>query len=250
MNNSIHIWLSVSLFLYLISLILITLKKERLSVTFLITGIVFYTLYLILRVYICGFLCLQGAFDSVFLTPWTIAISLILLYFRYHKNVILYAIIVLIISTVLPLCYPKGIIPPSPNKSIFLAYIFFMAESFSIGLFYISGCYSLLYLLITKNDFFNYSYQCIIYGFILFSIAQFIGALWCYAGWAVYFKWSPRHLQSALIWVLYINFIHLKYLPFFNSKTKSLYALISSLLTFFFYISSYLHEYSIPRIGN
>jgi len=197
-----------------------------------------------------GYPYLQGAFDSVFLTPWTIAVILILLYYRYNNYTIFYATVILIIAVLLSLLYPKGIIPPSPNKSTYLAYIFFMLESLAISLFYISGFYSALYLLQTDSDYFNFSYKCIIYGFLLYSAAQFVGALWCYAGWGIYFKWSPRHLHSALIWVLYINFLHLKYIPDFTNRKKSVYALACSLITFIFYISSYLHEYNIPRIGN
>jgi len=250
MNFSMHKLLFVATLLYVISFIFIITKKGPLAQLLLIIGLFVNTLYLILRLYISGFLVLEGAFDSVFLTPWAIALILTILYYWYHDQTILYATSVLFIVSFIALSYPKGLLPPSPTKSIFLAHIFFLTESFSIGLFYISGCYSLLYIVSNNSNYFKYVKQCIIWGFIIYSITQFTGAVWCYYGWGLLFKWSPRHLQSVFIWIMYINFIHLKYIAYFDTKGKSLYALLCSLITFIFYLSSYIHEYSIPRIGS
>lgn len=250
MNYSIHTLLIVPACLYIISFIAIVTKKEIVSISSLVIGFITYTAYLFLRLFISGDFYLQGAFDSVFLTPWTISFALIILYLSHKNNTILYATIVLLICTVLVLLYPKGVLPPSPNKLSYLAYGFFLTESCGMGLFYISGCYALMYYITDKKQYFNFFYQCIILGFLSYSIAQFVGAIWCYNGWGINFRWSPRHLQSTLIWIVYINCIHLKYLPQLTQKKISVYGLLSSLLTFYFYVSSYLREYHFPRIGN
>ncbi|MEJ5360507.1 MAG: hypothetical protein WHV26_00470 [Spirochaetota bacterium] len=250
MHYSIHTWLMVPACLYLISFIAIVFKKEAFSFLLVLTGFFTYTIYLCLRLFIPGQCYLQSAFDSVFLTPWTIALTIILLYLYYRNGTLLYASFVLIICVALALIYPKGILPPSPHKLSYLAYCFFLFESAGIGLFYIGGCYALMYCSTLNNNNFKYFYQCIILGFLFYSAAQFVGAMWCYRGWGVYFKWSPRHLQSVLVWIVYINCIHLKYIPYFNKQKISVYGFISALLTLYLYFCSYLHEYNFPRIGN
>lgn len=249
MNVSIHILIYITVLIYTASFIAIVITKKYLSFVLLITGCVCNTVYLFHRMSISGYPVLQGVFDSVLFTPWAIAFTLIIFFYLYKNHMILYATAVLVLTGLIALWYPEGIILPEPHKSHVLAYIFFATESFGIGLFYISGCYSLLYLLNNDNNYFYFAKLCIIYGFIMYSIAQFAGATWCYYGWGTLFKWSPRHLQSAFIWTMYINFIHLKYIPYFNNKRKSLYALLCSLITFIFYLCSYMHEYTIQRIG-
>lgn len=244
-----HILLYITVLLTISSFIVLFIHKVYLSFIFLIAGFICNTGYLIHRMYISGYPIFQGVFDSVFFTPWATTCTVIILFYLYKNYTILYATAVLVITVLIALWYPKGIILPGPHKSHILAYTFFVTESFGIGLFYISGCYSLLYLLNNNNNYFYFAKLCIIYGFIMYSIAQFTGAAWCYYGWGTLFKWSPRHLQSAFIWTIYINFIHLKYIPYFNNQRKSLYALLCSLLTFIFYLSSYIHEYTIQRIG-
>lgn len=252
MNVSIHILIYISFLIYITSFIAIVVNKTYLSFTLLIAGFICNTVYLIQRLNISGYPIPHGIFDSIFFTPWAIAFSIITLFYLYKNHTILYANVVLVITILIVIWYPKGIMVPEPHKSHVLAYTFFVTESFGIGLFYISGCYSLLCLLNNNNnnnDYFYFANLSIIYGFIMYSIAQFTGAAWCYYGWGTLFKWSPRHLQSAFIWTMYVNFIHLKYIPYFNNEKKSLYALLCSLFTFIFYLYSYIHEYTIQRIG-
>jgi ABC-type transport system involved in cytochrome c biogenesis permease subunit len=91
--------------------------------------------------------------------------------------------------------------------------------------------------------------SCIIWGFILYSIAQVVGAIWCYLGWATLFNWGERHLQSATLWCYFAAYLHLRFLPAWDMRRKAWFSLYGFILVFFFSYSGIFREASMPRIG-
>jgi ABC-type transport system involved in cytochrome c biogenesis permease subunit len=115
----------------------------------------------------------------------------------------------------------KGVIPPSPKSASLLVPVFFFCEIAAHALFIAAAV--LAGLRRGQGAFFPRAHRLAVWGFVLFSVAQVSGAAWCYLGWSVPFQWGFRHLYSAAIWCFYANYIHLRFLPWWNDRRKAAY---------------------------
>ncbi|HQL83891.1 MAG TPA: cytochrome c biogenesis protein CcsA, partial [Spirochaetota bacterium] len=88
-----------------------------------------------------------------------------------------------------------------------------------------------------------------VWGFVLYSVAQVTGAIWCYLGWGNTFQWGPRHMSSASLWLVYAAFLHLRFIPGWSGRRRAWFAVAASAAVLGLTWSSYLHEMTFPRIG-
>lgn len=247
-NFTIHWLFYGATALYLLAAALVFLKKPRLSLAGLLAGFTVHTAYMVSRGWIGGTFVPNGITDSVYLLPWGIAAVLITLYMVQKRDDILYGLVLLSLFTLFAVYYPDGMIPPTPRKLTLWAQAFFFSEILAHALFYCAGFFGLLSIMKKERWEFNITTM-LVWGFVFYSIAQVTGAVWCYKGWSALFKWSPRHMQSATIWLLYANFVHLKYIPGWTARKKAFYAVAAAVVVLVFTMGSYLHEMSFPRIG-
>jgi ABC-type transport system involved in cytochrome c biogenesis permease subunit len=129
-------------------------------------------------------------------------------------------------------------LPPSPQSSTIFAVLFFFCEVIAHALFLLGGWLSLLFLMHRAEEHSFYRY--VIWGFILYSIAQVVGAVWSWLGWAAPFHWSERHLISAALWCFYCSYLHLRFSPRWSANGKARLALCGAVLTFVFTYSYYI----------
>ena len=116
-------------------------------------------------------------------------------------------------AAALVLCSLAAFIPapapafPSAKTGVALAPIFFLVETSGIA-FFITGGFLALAALLLRLDTQEAVRRCVLWGFILFTTAQVLGAVWSFVGWSFPFSWSPRHLASACLWCLYAALLH------------------------------------------
>ena len=118
-----------------------------------------------------------------------------------------------VVALALVLCSFAAFLPapaqalPSAKTQLPVGSAFFLTEAISIALFVTSGVLALAALLFHR-DTDQAIRQCIVWGFVIFTICQVLGAVWAFAGWSYPFSWSPRHLASASVWCLYAALLH------------------------------------------
>ncbi len=222
-------------------------KSKRVGVSFLSTGLILHLLYLLGRGWLGGVFIPNALVEGPFFFPFCVSGLALYAAGRQDDRSWNWLILTAFLFTLLAIMYAKGIIPPTPNKVIGWAILFFVFECMAHALF-ISGAVCAAVVLITKKEdaFFH---QYIVWGFVAYSISQVIGALWCYIGWGNTFNWSDRHLGSAAIWTLYAAYIHLKFLPEWYSRKKAGFAVAAAAFVLLISISGYIKEMYFPRVG-
>lgn len=252
-NNHIHIMLYAAFLLYLVAGIGYLANKNKLYIAALLTGYTVHSVYLVNRGWLSGLFISGNIFDSVFLLPWCMATIMIYGFFKKGsapKNIWGSLIYMLLVFTGFALFYPKGIIPLTPNKITIWASLFFIFENFSQALFISGAWLAIKYLKNNESTSAINPYNSIlITGFILYSLAQICGSIWCYLGWGSPFRWGSRHLYSAAIWFSYAGYLHLRFLGKFDNRKKAVYAIVSGLIVIIVIFISYFHEMNFERIG-
>lgn len=234
--------------LYISAAVMFLLKKERACCLLLLTGIIFNFIFILSRGYLTGVLLPGGMVEGVFFTPLIMAlILLVVCIINKQEGDLLWGMLPLAAFSVFAMFYPKGVIPPTPNKISVWAYLFFITENMGHALFYL-GCWYAAINYIRKNNSHSH-YPFIVWGFVLFSISQVVGAVWALLGWGTVFRWGSRHLQSAVIWCYFAACLHLRFLPLWDRRKKLLFTAAGIIIVLVSSFGSYLHEMGFPRIG-
>lgn len=240
-----HIYLYAAVFIFTLSLILS--YKFNLSFWFFVSGYIIYTLYLIGRGWIGGVFLPNPIFESPFLLPWCTASIALIIKIKRDDNSWAKILFLTVLFSLFAVYYPKGIIPPTPNKITLWADAFFLTESMAHACFYCGALFAVYSFRKCDNDEILHSF--LIWGFVMYSIAQVTGAIWCYYGWGNTFRWGSRHMNSAAIWLFYAAYLHLRYLSGWNSSKKAIFALAGGVIVLILSFANYLHEMTFPRIG-
>ncbi len=243
-NN--HIYLYIAAGVFALSSLLYCFKKKTASLAVLAAGFLLYTLYLAGRGWIAGTFLPNPLVEGPFMLPWCLAVISIIMALKKNENWGL-ILIPLLLSVCFAAWYAKGIIPPTPNKLTLWAISFFTFELFAHACFYCGALYAAALLAgrdstDTFNDF-------MVWGFVLYSVAQVTGAVWCFLGWGNTFQWGSRHMGSTALWLIFAAYLHLRFIPGWNGRRRAWYAIAAALIVLAVSNSSYLHENSFPRIG-
>ncbi|MCU0822797.1 MAG: cytochrome c biogenesis protein CcsA [Spirochaetes bacterium] len=204
-------------------------------------------MYLIGRGWIGGLFLPNPIFEGPFLLPWCTALIAVILKIKRYDNSWGKILFLLVPFSVFAVYHTKGIIPPTPNKITLWADAFFLTENMAHACLY-SGAVFAIYFIRGKEKQ-NTFHTFLIWGFVLYSIAQVVGAVWCYYGWGNTFRWGNRHMMSAAIWLYYAAYLHLRYMSGWDVRKKAMYAITGAVLVFILTFSGYLHEMTFPRIG-
>jgi hypothetical protein len=240
-----HIYLYAACAVYVISTIAFFAGRRNISLAVLVAGTAVYSLYLLGRGWIAGFFLTNPLVEGPFFLPWIT--SILAIYLAKKKDESWGLILLMLIAFAgFALYYSKGIMPPSPNKIGTWVTVFFMTEISAHCLFMASGVYAAAFL-IRGTDAERF-HVLAIWGFVLYSIAQVSGALWCYQGWGGTFRWGNRHMLSAAVWMIYAAYIHTKYINW-DRRQRSWYVIAAAAAVAYTSFWSYLHEMTFPRIG-
>jgi hypothetical protein len=187
-------------------------------------------------------------FDGIFLTPWALALGIIILKLRSDEDMPWESASLLVcFFTVLAIIYPKGLIPPTPNKLTVWAHLFFITEVTGQACFYLGAWFAFLSIVRKRES--SVFHSLIVWGFVLYSIAQVAGAVWAYLGWATTFRWGARHMQSAVMWCYFAAYLHMRFMPKWGHREKAWYATAGFFVVLACTLGSYFNEMKFPRIG-
>jgi ABC-type transport system involved in cytochrome c biogenesis permease subunit len=244
-NNHIYIYIAGGIFL--VSSFLFLLKKKTASFLVLMAGLALYTLYLAGRGWITGTFIPNNMFDAPFFFTWCFGLLILLhrIFARDDRWGVL--LVPLLLFTLVAIWHVKGIIPPTPNKQTLWAPSFFITETFAHACFYSGAAFAAVNLIGNNIDETFHAY--VVWGFVLYCIAQVTGAVWCYYGWGNTFQWVPKHMGSTAIWLVYAAYIHLRFIAGWSNAKRSWYALAVAIISLVINASYYIKELSFPRIG-
>lgn len=230
------------------SLALYFFKKTDWADILLCVAFISHTVSQISRGWFIGIFTPHALVEGVFFLPWCLAFFTVGLRFIRHDLWLVYSIQYLLLpSLTFALLYPKGVFSPSPLSQTVFSPLFFVFEVMGHACF-ILGAWFAFWFLRDRGEA-NLYESFLIWGFIFYSIAQVVGAIWCYQGWSTLFNWSERHLQSAALWCYYAAYLHMRFLSSMDLKKRAWFSLAGALLVVLFSYGSHLREMSMPRLG-
>ena len=91
-------------------------------------------------------------------------------------------------------------------------------------------------------------YKAIAVGFLFFTIATILGALWAASAWGRYWSWDPKETWAFIVWLNYAVWLHLRLVAGWRGKVLAWWAVIGLVITAFAFIGvnmflSGLHSY-------
>jgi cytochrome c-type biogenesis protein CcsB len=91
-------------------------------------------------------------------------------------------------------------------------------------------------------------YKSIAIGFIFFTIATILGAIWAAEAWGGYWSWDPKETWALIVWLNYAAWLHLRLVKGLRGDILAWWSVIGLLITTFAFIGvnlflSGLHSY-------
>ncbi|UOO82162.1 c-type cytochrome biogenesis protein CcsB [Uruburuella testudinis] len=91
-------------------------------------------------------------------------------------------------------------------------------------------------------------YKAIAVGFLFFTIATILGALWAADAWGRYWSWDPKETWAFIVWLNYAVWLHLRLVAGWRGKVLAWWAIVGLFITAFAFIGvnmflSGLHSY-------
>ena len=79
-------------------------------------------------------------------------------------------------------------------------------------------------------------YKAIAVGFLFFTIATILGALWAKDAWGGYWSWDPKETWALIVWLNYAIWLHVRLVKGWRGKVLAWWAIIGLLITAFAFV--------------
>lgn len=91
-------------------------------------------------------------------------------------------------------------------------------------------------------------YRLIAAGFVFFTVATILGALWAAEAWGGYWSWDPKETWALIVWLNYASWLHMRLVHGFRGVVTAWWAVVGLLVTLFAFLGvnmylSGLHSY-------
>ena len=154
--------------------------------------------------------------------------------------------------------HADGVQPLVPALQSYWMKIHVPANFIGYGAFSIAAMVSIAYLLSAKKILASYLpklaalddliYKSIAIGFIFFTIATILGAIWAAEAWGGYWSWDPKETWALIVWLNYAAWLHYRIVKGLRGTVLAWWALIGLIITTFAFLGvnmflSGLHSY-------
>jgi len=226
---------------YGLGCLLFFLRREQATDACLLSGLLLHTSSQLARGWYLGIFVPNAVLEALFFLPWSMAaLAAVSRWIGEDRRTAQSLLLPVLAFCLLAAFAPKGIFPPSPRDQTVFATVFFLTEVLAHACFILGAWLGLRFLLAKSQP--QYFHRFVIWGFVSYSAAQIVGAIWCYLGWSAPLNWSPRHLQSASLWCFYAAFLHLRFLPKWPVTRRAWFAVAGAMLVIVFCYSGQLAE--------
>ena len=132
------------------------------------------------------------------------------------------------------------------------------ANFIGYGSFAIAAMVSMAYLIVDKGWLTQYlpnkdvledmTYRVIAIGFLFFTIATILGAVWAAEAWGGYWSWDPKETWALIVWLNYASWLHLRLIKGLRGSLLAWWSIIGLFITAFCFLGvnlflSGLHSY-------
>jgi len=154
--------------------------------------------------------------------------------------------------------HADGVQPLVPALQSYWMKIHVPANFIGYGAFSLAAMVSVAYILAGKKILTSYLpkldvlddliYKSIAIGFIFFTIATILGAIWAGEAWGGYWSWDPKETWALIVWLNYAAWLHYRIVKGLRGSVLAWWALIGLVVTTFAFLGvnmflSGLHSY-------
>lgn len=93
-------------------------------------------------------------------------------------------------------------------------------------------------------------YRLIGLGFVAFTIATILGALWAAEAWGAYWQWDPKETWALIVWLNYAAWLHIRHLRKISAKVLSWWAILGLVITAFAFYGVNMFLSGLHSYGN
>jgi cytochrome c-type biogenesis protein CcsB len=79
-------------------------------------------------------------------------------------------------------------------------------------------------------------YQAIAVGFLFFTIATILGAMWAADAWGGYWSWDPKETWALIVWLNYAAWLHIRLVKGWRGEVLAWWAVMGLLITSFAFL--------------
>ncbi|MGC9325873.1 MAG: cytochrome c biogenesis protein CcsA [Desulfomonilia bacterium] len=79
-------------------------------------------------------------------------------------------------------------------------------------------------------------YQCIVIGFVFFTIGIMTGSVWAHYAWGRYWGWDPKETWALITWLIYAATLHTRFLRAWSGKHFAVMTLVGLASVLFTYL--------------
>ena len=217
--------------------------KILLSRLFLATALISHLAALLLRSKDVGHAPMANLYETLLFFSFCVALATLVYGMKYSVKMI--ELISLPVASMLLLLAARA---DHSFTSLYIALktiwfeVHVMASFAGYALFTISFSSAFFFLFYMKRDngrsrlYEEMTNSANVWGFSLFSLAMFSGAIWAYLAWGNYWFWEPKTIWSFILWFYFAGIVHGHYLKKWRGKRVAWMTIFGFAVVIFTYI--------------
>lgn len=231
----------ISFALYLTGIVFVLLNKINWYKGITTFGLLLHTAALVIRTIDVGHAPMANRYETLLFFSWAIILTNLVVVFRY--GIARTSLITTPTGLVLlfwALRANDSITPLYPALKTIWFEIHVTASFVGYALFTLAMAGAVLFLKCKDPEeaatFSDINNKAALWGFTLFSLSMFSGAIWGYLAWGAYWLWEPKMLWSFILWFYFAGILHGKYIRSWRGRPVAWLTIVGFGIVFFTYL--------------
>lgn len=230
-----------SFILCLLGILSIPAKKVTAYKVFTTAGFLLHSTALMLRTIEVGHAPMANRYETLLFFSWAIILTNLVVVYRYriaNTSVITTPIALLILA--FAMMSSDAITPMYPALKTIWFEIHVTSSFAGYALFTLAMAAAIIFLISKDSEasktFSDINNKAVLWGFVLFSLSMYSGAIWGYLAWGAYWLWEPKMLWSFILWFYYAGILHGRYVKDWRGRPVAYLTITGFGIVFFTYL--------------
>lgn len=202
---------------------------------YFLAGMIAHGLTIVQRAYAVGGIPLAEKHDNVSFMAFVMAVLTWSFMRRKRlREITIAAVPMVSVTLIVSLAFPV-INTLSPFMRTPWFFLHMLTFFLSYGFFGISACLGLVYVRGGEGEVEALQYRTAAYGWTLYTLSLFLGSIWFYSAYGMYWLWTSRELWTTLTWFFYGMYLHQRYIKGIAGITAGIVGIIGFAVALFAY---------------
>jgi hypothetical protein len=187
-------------------------------------------------------------YQGVYFIPFVVGLFCVRGLYRGEGSVIHGILVVVLAGSAL--FFPNDFYLPFLQFKTVFAHGFFLLGVGGKALFLLAGAWAVLILgEQDRSDLVKRMGTYLVWGYFLWTLSVFSGAVWAYLGWGAPIVWEdPLLVTTMATWLYYTLFLHLHLTGLNSVRSRAIFALLGAVFVFLFNLVPELGIFMVPEI--